>query len=99
MPLSDDERKRLRELEEELAAQDPHLAQKLGTQGLSNRSGARRVYGLLVTIAGLALVILGISLQLTIVGVMGFLASGAGAYIFLDSFSPHWPSPGQKTRV
>lgn len=99
MPLSDDERKRLRELEEELAAQDPHLARKLGARRLSNRPDTRKVYGLLVTIAGLALVILGISLQLTILGVVGFLAAGAGAYIFLDSFTPHWPSPGQKTRI
>ena len=84
MPLSDEERRRLRELEEELAAEDPDLARQLQDNAPSDRSGARTVYGLLIIVAGFALVIVGISIQLIILGVMGFLAAGAGAYLFLS---------------
>lgn len=93
MSLSDEERRRLRELEEELAAEDPDLARQLQDNGPSDRSGARIVYGLLIIVAGFALVITGISTQLIVLGVIGFLAAGAGAYLFLSGRSRR-RSPG-----
>lgn len=87
MPLSDEERRRLRELEEKLTAEDPELAHKLQDAGPSKRIGAREVYGMLTILAGFGLIIAGISMQLTILGVMGFLAAGAGAYLFFSGWS------------
>lgn len=88
MPLSDEERRRLQELEKELTAEDPDLARELRDEGPSDRTGARKIYGLLTIVAGFALVIAGISTQLTVLGVIGFLAAGAGAYLFLSGLSP-----------
>lgn len=87
MPLSDEEHRRLRELEEELAAEDPDLARKLQGAGPSKRIGAREVYGLLTILAGFGLITAGISMQATFLGVMGFLLAGAGAYLFFSGWS------------
>jgi hypothetical protein len=57
MPLSEDERRRLRELEEELTAEDPELARELGQGRPSDRNGARKVYGPIIVVAGFALLI------------------------------------------
>lgn len=86
MGLSDDERRRLQELEDELDAEDPALARKLGRDGSSNKSGARKVYGVLAIVAGFAVLIAGITAQLTVLGVVGFLLGGAGAYVFLGGY-------------
>jgi hypothetical protein len=93
MPLSDEERRRLHEIEEELTAQDPDLARQLRDKGPSDRNGARKVSGLLTIVAGFALVIAGISTQLTVLGVTGFLAAGAGAYLFLSGLRPRHRFP------
>ena len=89
MGLSDDERRRLRELEEELYAEDPVLARKLGRSGSRNASGARKVYGLLAVVAGFAVLIAGITAQLTVLGVLGFLLACAGAYAYFGG--RRWP--------
>jgi hypothetical protein len=92
MGLSDDERRRLQELEEELYAQDPALARRLGRNHFLNTSGTRKVYGLLVVVAGFAVLIAGITAQLTVLGVLGFLLACAGAYVFPGSHRwQGWP--------
>lgn len=87
MPLSDEERRRLESLEQELAAADPDLNFELQS-GKPRGMAARGVYGLLALVAGFGLVIAGISMQLTIVGVVGFVLMGAGAHWFLSGFRP-----------
>jgi uncharacterized membrane protein HdeD (DUF308 family) len=92
MGLSDEERRRLRELEEELYAEDPALARKLGRNSSLNTSGTRKVYGLLAVVAGFAVLVAGVTAQLTVVGVLGFLLVCAGAYIFLGGYRwQGWP--------
>ena len=72
MALSDEERRRLEKLEQELAATDPALAQELA--GLTrSRARSTTLYGVLAVTAGFALVIAGIITKNTIVGVTGFL--------------------------
>ncbi len=83
MPLSDEERRRLEKLEQDLAAKDPDLDLELKS-GLPRGVAARTVYGLLTALAGFALVIAGIITQLTIMGAIGFLVMVAGAYWFLS---------------
>lgn len=84
MALSDEERRRLEKLEQELTATDPDLDREL-QGGLSRyRASARTIYGLLATLAGFALVIAGIITQLAVIGVAGFLLTVAGASWFLS---------------
>jgi Protein of unknown function (DUF3040) len=85
MPLSEEERRRLRELEQELEEDDPALARRLRRHGARDRSGARKVYGLLAVVAGFAVIIAGVATQLTVLGVVGFLLAGTGAYLFIDA--------------
>ena len=68
MPLSDDERRRLEKLEQELAATDPDLNLELQS-GKPRGMSARAIYGILAVMAGFGLVIAGIIMQLTIMGV------------------------------
>lgn len=63
MPLSDEGRRRLEKIEQDLAATDPDLDLKLKS-GLPRGMAARTVYGLLAALAGFALVIAGIMVQL-----------------------------------
>jgi hypothetical protein len=81
MALSDEERRRLEVLEQELASSDPELVQKLqvAEPGRHRREAAGTVHGVLALIAALALVIVGVATELIIVGVAGFLLMIAGA--------------------
>jgi len=87
MPLSDEERRRLEKLEQDLSAADPDLNLELQS-GRPRGMAARAVYGMLALVAGFAIVIAGIMTQLTIVGVIGFLLMGAGAHWFLSRIGP-----------
>jgi hypothetical protein len=87
MALSDEERRRLEELEQELAAADPDLDRELKA-GLSRGSAAARiVYGVLAALAGLAVVIAGSITRLTVLGAVGFLLMVAGAHWFLSGLT------------
>lgn len=86
MPLSDRERKELEELESGLAAEDPRLAQALSSGSGGFRFRPRAYAGAILCLAGVVLLILGVSTQLTAVGVGGFLSMGAGTYLFLDRY-------------
>src|SRR5690349_17070710 len=68
MALSDEERRRLEELERELAAAHPDLAWKLQSGFTRSRAGHRVMYGVLVTVAGFAVLVAGIITDLTIIG-------------------------------
>ena len=84
MALSDEERRRLEKLEQELAETDPGLDWELQA-GLSRyRASPRTIYGLLAVAVGFALVIAGIITQLAVIGVAGFLLMVAGASWFLQ---------------
>lgn len=87
MPLSDEERRRLEKLEQDLAATDPELNRELQS-GQPRGMAARSVLAILVVVAGFALVIAGIITQITFVGVIGFLLMCAGAYRFLGGVRP-----------
>jgi hypothetical protein len=88
VPLSDEERRRLEKLEQDLAVTDPGLYLELQS-GRPRGMSARAIYGILATLAGLSLVFAGIIAQATIVGVLGFLLMGAGVHWFLGGVRPH----------
>jgi hypothetical protein len=85
MPLSDRERKQLEELEADLAADDPQLAERLSSGSIKFRFRAKAYLGLVLCLIGLVVLITGVSTQLIVVGVGGFLLMGAGSYLVLGT--------------
>ena len=85
MALSEEERKRLEMLEQELASTDPDLDRTLqsGAPGKHTREAATMVHGLLTLVAAFTLVIVGIATELIIIGAVGFLLMMAGAHWFI----------------
>lgn len=87
MPLSDDERRRLEELEHLLSAQDPSLARNLQEGKPGPPVQRRMVFASLAFVAGIVLVIVGVATQVLLIGVAGFLLECAAAYWFLEAQS------------
>ena len=87
MPLSDRERKQLEELESGLAADDPRLAEELSSGSVGMRFGRRTYLGAIACLFGLVLLIVGVSTQIIVIGVGGFLLMGAGTYLLVDKRS------------
>jgi len=89
MPLSEHEQRLLEEMEKQLH-DDPQFADSLRKVESAGRYSTRNVaLGLLIAVAGLALVLVGISLnQLAalgiIVGVLGFFVMCLGVYMALS---------------
>ncbi|MGJ0385468.1 DUF3040 domain-containing protein [Paenarthrobacter sp. Y-19] len=84
--LSDEERRSLEELERDLAATDPDLAHEL-TSGRLRGARARAALGVLAVLGGFVMVIAGIITQLLVLGVVGFLLAGSGAYLLFAGTS------------
>lgn len=87
MALSDEERRRLEKLEQELAAADPEFARHLA--GFTRtRATSATLYGVVAAIAGFTLIIAGIITKLTIIGAIGFLLMVAGGNWYLNGIRP-----------
>lgn len=78
MPLSENEQKLLEQMERALYAEDPRFATHMRGAGASGPSRKRVVIGVLAAVLGLGLVIAGVSTQLIILGVLGFVVMVAG---------------------
>lgn len=85
MPLSEEEQRLLEQMEEALAAEDPKFASAL--RGSSARSRHKRllVLGVLGFVAGLAVLMTGAIIAVTVVAVGGFVLMLASAYLALNS--------------
>lgn len=82
MALSDEERRRLEALEEQLSEADPRLARDLGDAHPDRRTQRRTGFAVLTVLAGLALVITGVAMQAPVLGAVGFALQCVGAYGF-----------------
>jgi hypothetical protein len=80
MPLSEHEQRLLEQLEKQLHEDDPKFANSMGSDPSRTWSTRHIVIGVLGTIAGVLLLLVGISLQNIILGVLGFVVMGAGVY-------------------
>lgn len=80
MPLSEHEQRLLEQLEQQLHNEDPKLASTLGSG--TNRSLAARhvVLGSLVAVIGVLVLLFGVSSQIIVLGVLGFVIMGGGIY-------------------
>lgn len=83
MPLSEEEARLLAQLEQSLAAEDPDLASTLRGSKLAARARRGLVLVAVAFIAGLAMLLGGVMLPSTILGVLGFIAMVASAYGFV----------------
>jgi uncharacterized membrane protein len=88
MALSNEERKQLEEMERELIVEDPKLARKLLSGSLGTSLTVPVLFGSLTVVVGFLVLVLGIALQLTVVGVAGFVLMCAGAYWYIGSRGP-----------
>jgi Flp pilus assembly protein TadB len=80
MPLSEHEQKLLEQLERQLHEDDPKFANSMGSDPGRTWSTRHIVIGVLATLAGVLLLLVGVSLQNIFVGVFGFIVMGAGVY-------------------
>jgi Flp pilus assembly protein TadB len=80
MPLSEHEQKLLEQLERQLHEDDPKFASSMGSDPGRTWSTRHIVIGVLATLAGVMLLLVGVSLQNIFVGVLGFIVMGAGVY-------------------
>ncbi|WP_124055007.1 DUF3040 domain-containing protein [Arcanobacterium ihumii] len=82
MALSDYERRMLEELESQLSGDDPKFAQTLasdeGTVKRLSISPKNLVGGLIIAVLGLGVVLLGVSLEIVALGVLGVVVVFAG---------------------
>ncbi len=80
MPLSEHEQKLLEQLEKQLNEDDPKFASSMGSAAGRSWSTRHLVIGVLAALAGIALLLVGVTLQIIVVGVLGFVVMGAGVY-------------------
>ncbi|TLM82925.1 DUF3040 domain-containing protein [Pseudarthrobacter sp. NamE2] len=84
MPMSEEERRLLNELELRLIADDPHLAMELLSGYPARRVPAGLFAGSVVCLLGLVLVMAGIGSQAAAAVVVGILLLALGACLFLN---------------
>lgn len=80
MPLSEHEQKLLEQLEKQLNEDDPKFASSMGSDAGRSWSTRHLVIGVLAALAGIALLLVGVTFQNIFVGVLGFVVMGAGVY-------------------
>ncbi|TYC98551.1 DUF3040 domain-containing protein [Arthrobacter echini] len=80
MALSEHEQRLLDQLEQQLHADDPKFAHSMASDTRKAMSTRRLVIGSLITIAGILVLLAGITYQNIFIGVAGFLVMGAGVY-------------------
>ncbi|WP_019146369.1 DUF3040 domain-containing protein [Aeromicrobium massiliense] len=86
MPLSDEEARLLQQLEQSLAAEDPEFASTLRGSRLVARTRRVAVLSALGFLAGIGLLLAGVMVPQTILGVIGFVAMLGSAYLFVTSY-------------
>ncbi|WP_458778886.1 DUF3040 domain-containing protein [Arthrobacter sp. D3-16] len=80
MPLSEHEQKLLEQLEKQLHEDDPKFANSMGSDPGRSWSTRHVVIGVLCALAGVFLLLVGVTLQSIFVGVLGFIVMGGGVY-------------------
>lgn len=107
MPLSEEEQRLLEQMEQALSTEDPKFASTL--RGSAMRARSRRRAGLAAAafLAGVAVLMAGAVLKLTVIAVIGFLAMLLSAYAFVGQWRrssgavepvPSAPSPRPAAR-
>jgi hypothetical protein len=83
VPLSEDEQRLLEQMEQALADEDPKFVSALRGTSLRSHNRRRAVLGTVGFVAGVALLMAGVIVPLTIVSVVGFVVMLGSAYVAL----------------
>ncbi|WP_341579568.1 DUF3040 domain-containing protein [Microbacterium schleiferi] len=95
MPLSEQEQRLLDEMERHLMRNDADVVSASSGGGLSYRNV---VYGTILVLAGIGALIVGVAMQLIVVGVLGFLAMIAGVIVAVTPAKRVGPEPERADR-
>ncbi|MFP5365254.1 MAG: DUF3040 domain-containing protein [Actinomycetes bacterium] len=96
MPLSEHEQKLLEQLEKQLHEDDPKFANSMGSDPGRSWSTRHVVIGVLGALAGVFLLLVGVTLQNIFVGVLGFVVMGGGVYYATMRSTAAAAKPGSK---
>jgi protein-S-isoprenylcysteine O-methyltransferase Ste14 len=102
VPLSEHEQRLLEQIEQALYAEDPKFAHSWRTKNLHGMQRSRLTRAVVAVVLGLALLVAGVVVQSSntvlgvVLGVAGFLAMLAGAWLILSS---RRPTPAGATRT
>ncbi len=83
MPLSESERHQLEQLEQQLKDDDPKLAARISSGKVTRRPNSMLILGSLIGVVGVAVLLAGVFTHIIVLGVVGFLLMGTGAYCAL----------------
>jgi len=86
VPLSEEEARLLHQLEQSLAAEDPDFASTLRGSKLFAHNRRIAVFSVLGFVLGLLLLFSGVMVPSVPLGVIGFIAMLASAYMFLNAY-------------
>ena len=86
MPLSEEELRLLEQMERALVAEDPKLASTLRGTKLRKQARRQMLLGVLAFVIGIAVLMGGVILQQSLVGVLGFVIMLGSAYLTLNSY-------------
>ena len=86
MPLSEEELRLLEQMERALVAEDPKLASTLRGTKLRKQARRQMLLGLVAFVIGIAVLMGGVILSKTFVGVLGFVIMLGSAYLALNSY-------------
>jgi len=86
VPLSDEELRLLEQMERALVAEDPKFASALRGTTMRLRARRRSIAAAGAFLLGVVLLMTGAVMQLTVVGIMGFVVMLGSAYVALTSW-------------
>lgn len=87
MPLSDHEQRLLEQMERALYAEDPKFADSLRKTRRQSVDRKRMLLGIVGVAAGIAVLLAGVATSMPLIGVLGFLATVAGAFLAYNAFT------------
>lgn len=86
MALSDHEQRLLEQMERALYAEDPKFATSLRSTSMARGSRGKAALGVLVVFTGIAVLVTGMAMQSTPVGIAGFAVMLVGAFLTYAAF-------------
>ena len=107
MPLSEEELRLLEQMERALVREDPKLASTLRGTAMRKAAQRRMIVALVVFLGGIAVLMSGAILRITLLGVAGFLVMLVAATVALSSWhgrttdtnEPTGPTIGLRERL
>lgn len=100
MPLSEHEQRLLEQMERALQAEDPRFATNMRNPRPAVGDKRRVALGVVAFLVGVFLLLAGVASQITLIGVLGFVAMLAGMVVSIRAFrgGAAQPTPAAKTR-